>query len=70
MRRMNALIRDVRHGLRRLLLSPGFTITAALTLALGIGANVAIFTVVHAILIRPLPFPEPRPLASSAAPIA
>ncbi len=64
---MESLLRDVRHGLRRLLSSPGFTVVATLTLALGIGANVAIFTVVHAVLIRPLPFPHPERLVRIAA---
>ena len=64
---MESLLRDARHGLRRLISSPGFTAVATLTLALGIGANVAIFTVVHAVLIRPLPFPHPDRLVRIAA---
>jgi putative ABC transport system permease protein len=59
---MRDLVQDVRHGARGLRQSPGFTLTVILTLALGIGACAAIFTVVDGVLLRPLPFAEPERL--------
>ncbi len=62
--RLESLLTDLKHVFRRLGRSPGFAVTVVLTLAIGIGANTAVFSVLNSVLIRPLPYPEPQQLVA------
>src|ERR1041385_8455294 len=61
---MDSIIKDIRYGLRSLAKRPAFTAVAVITIALGIGVNTAIFSVINSVLLRPLPYDDPARLIS------
>ena len=62
---LETIWRDVTYGMRTLIKSPVFTLVAIGSLALGVGANTAIFSVVNSLLLRPLPYPEPQQIVDT-----
>jgi predicted permease len=66
----NSLMQDIRYALRQLRKSPGFALTAIAVLALGLGANIAVFTLIESILLRPLPYPHPDRIVAIDGPLS
>ena len=61
---MRTVLQDLRYSIRQMARTPGFALTAIFSLALGIGATTAVFTVVNGVLIKPLPYPDPESLVA------